>query len=741
LPSSNQNRKFKRQYNWGQPCGHQVRESIKDGKDENTKKKTDIKLTILLKTILTNEPVIALVDTGSDVSLIKQKCLKPNTIVNPNSNISFSGISHQSILPLGTVKDTLIINNNLFEHELLIIDNHLNLPYDAIIGMDFLNKFTKISIDITNLNLTLTDKDKTFTIKINDKVAPIKKQKSYVTYNVNKNRKKIQRTNLKKTNNNKKNNYDDTEWKDEPLEINMNNSNTVTNNIKINPSQEDYYLEIRHIPGKNNIAADTFNSLPPNMETDTEKKKALVATRNQQKKLDEIVDKNQADISKSQTPDQPVPSKIEEKSYNNFLHSFQAKNLYNKNVIINNSHISKEEIEVFITDSKLEVLSEKHKLLLQEQEDLTGIVEIENKKGQIKTVIFISEINMARLTCQDFFNLMSNLKNYLIKNNINTITLINNFSNNDTRIFYRIIEYVFLFENIKITLCSEKIEVTDDSEKQSILVECHDSPNGGHMGIDKTFEKIQQKYTWTGLHKDVLNFVTKCEICQLSKVGGRKNKCKMKITSMSKHPFDILSLDCVGPLTPTLEHGYKYILTVQCDLTKYVIAIPLVNMEASSISKAFVEQIVLRYGIPNHIRTDLGSDFTSKLFTNMCKLLKIDKRTTAPFSTSSNVELERIGREIGNQLRCYFSRDPQGWASYLQYILFSYNNTKNSTTNFAPFELLYGHEAILPLTFHKKPEIVYNCDDYLLELKDKFRKVHEIARKKILDKKIEQKTT
>ena len=44
------------------------------------------------------------------------------------------------------------------------------------------------------------------------------------------------------------------------------------------------------------------------------------------------------------------------------------------------------------------------------------------------------------------------------------------------------------------------------------------------------------------------------------------------------------------------------------------------NMEASTVAKLMVEQLLLRFGAPDQIHSDQGCQFESKLFAEMCDL-------------------------------------------------------------------------------------------------------------------------
>ena len=70
-------------------------------------------------------------------------------------------------------------------------------------------------------------------------------------------------------------------------------------------------------------------------------------------------------------------------------------------------------------------------------------------------------------------------------------------------------------------------------------------------------------------------------------------------------------------------------------------AIPIEHQGTVTIAKAFVEEVILKFGIPQMILTDQGSNFMSEVFTNICKLLKIKKIKRTAYHPQSNGALER----------------------------------------------------------------------------------------------------
>jgi len=156
--------------------------------------------------------------------------------------------------------------------------------------------------------------------------------------------------------------------------------------------------------------------------------------------------------------------------------------------------------------------------------------------------------------------------------------------------------------------------------------------------------------------------VEKCESCQKNKLS-RKIKAPLIITDTPSKSFEKCALNIVGPLTVTTQ-GNKYLLTFQDSLTKFSKAIPIPNQEANMISKEFVTKIILKHGVSAKILIDQGTNFLSKIFKNMCKLLKINKIQTTAYHPESNGALERSHRTLAEYLRHYVDEDQTGTNGY-----------------------------------------------------------------------------
>ena len=50
----------------------------------------------------------------------------------------------------------------------------------------------------------------------------------------------------------------------------------------------------------------------------------------------------------------------------------------------------------------------------------------------------------------------------------------------------------------------------------------HDTPYAGHLGLKRTLDLVSRHFLWPGVHVDVKEYVTLCDICQRTKVSTQK---------------------------------------------------------------------------------------------------------------------------------------------------------------------------------------------------------------------------
>lgn len=171
-------------------------------------------------------------------------------------------------------------------------------------------------------------------------------------------------------------------------------------------------------------------------------------------------------------------------------------------------------------------------------------------------------------------------------------------------------------------------------------------------------------------------------------------------------PMERIATDILGEL-PITEKGNRYLLVVSDYYSKWTKSFPMKNMEAETIAKLIVEQFIVRLGVPYAIHSDQGSQFESRLSTEVCKLLGIKKTRTTPYHPMSDGMVERFNKTLATMLSAYVDEHHKDWGVHLPYVMMAYRSAEHETTGFTPNSLMIGGEVATPLDimYEMPPEV------------------------------------
>ncbi|CAC5380719.1 unnamed protein product [Mytilus coruscus] len=167
------------------------------------------------------------------------------------------------------------------------------------------------------------------------------------------------------------------------------------------------------------------------------------------------------------------------------------------------------------------------------------------------------------------------------------------------------------------------------SERKKVLQYSHDDKCSAYLGIHKTLAKIRQSYYWPGLQNDVRTYINGCDKCAKRKSPQKSKRAPMALVE-ANGPMERIATDILGEL-PETEDGNKYILVVSDYYTKWTESFAMPNIEAKTVAKIVVQEVIVRFGVPHWIHSDQGRQFESLLFQEMCRILNIKKTRTTPY--------------------------------------------------------------------------------------------------------------
>ena len=161
-------------------------------------------------------------------------------------------------------------------------------------------------------------------------------------------------------------------------------------------------------------------------------------------------------------------------------------------------------------------------------------------------------------------------------------------------------------------------------------------------------------------------------------------------------PFNSLYIDIVsGRGSLSVGPSPKSIFTMIDGLTGWAKAVPIADQSATTVARAVYADWIARYGVPEQLHFDRGSQFESALFVVLCANFRVEKTRTTAYRPQANEKCERFNRTLVSMLRRAVQRRPYEKESLLAQVLQSYRSTVSEATAFTPYRLAFGREMRL----------------------------------------------
>ena len=222
----------------------------------------------------------------------------------------------------------------------------------------------------------------------------------------------------------------------------------------------------------------------------------------------------------------------------------------------------------------------------------------------------------------------------------------------------------------------------------------HDHMLAAHLGTAKSLARIRRQFFWPGLGNDVKTYVSNCLICAKRKAYGA-TKAPLKPMPSTTNVWEQIAMDVVGPVTES-NSGMKYILVLSDYASRFVMTIPMKDQKAHTIARHLVQRIYTKFGPPNRVLTDKGTNFLSKLIAEVCSLFKMKQIRTTSYHPQTDGLVERFNRTLCDMLACYVTDEPESWDKYLDFVTFAYNTSKQATIECCPFYLFFRRDPVIP---------------------------------------------
>nr|XP_025664335.1 uncharacterized protein LOC112762688 [Arachis hypogaea] len=247
------------------------------------------------------------------------------------------------------------------------------------------------------------------------------------------------------------------------------------------------------------------------------------------------------------------------------------------------------------------------------------------------------------------------------------------------------------------------LKCIEPENTEYILREIHEGCCGHHVGGKTLAQKvIRAGYFWPTVIRDSIQIVKNCDKCQ--RHANIHQAAPHQLSTISaERPFSTWGIDLVGPFPPA-PGQLRYLIVAIDYYTKWIEAEPLSSITATQCRKFLWRQIITRYGIPEIVISDNGTQFTDKKFREFLEGLRVSHRFSSVEHPQTNGQVESANKIIVKGLKKRLDEAKGLWADELGSVLWSYRTTPQTTTGETPFRLTYGVEAVIPVEIgHPSP--------------------------------------
>ncbi|XP_030464918.1 uncharacterized protein LOC115684321 [Syzygium oleosum] len=190
------------------------------------------------------------------------------------------------------------------------------------------------------------------------------------------------------------------------------------------------------------------------------------------------------------------------------------------------------------------------------------------------------------------------------------------------------------------------LKCVNAKEANQLMREIHEGECGPPMNGHLLARKIMRLcYFWMAMEADYIRHVRYCHRYQIhaDKINVPPNELRQMSESW---PFSMWGIDMIGPINPKASNGHHFILVAIDYFTKWIEANSYANVTAKNVAKFICRDIIARYGVPEAIITDNGSNLTNKVVDGLLDEFHIRHLNSSPYRPQMNGAVEAANKNI-----------------------------------------------------------------------------------------------
>ena len=205
-----------------------------------------------------------------------------------------------------------------------------------------------------------------------------------------------------------------------------------------------------------------------------------------------------------------------------------------------------------------------------------------------------------------------------------------------------------------------------------------------HIGIEGCIRRARDTLYWPRMTTEIKEYISKCDVCMTHRTSQGKEP-------MLQHEF--VTRPWARVAADLCEFDNRVLLVVSDYYSNFIEVARLSNLTSRAVIKE-LKAIFARYGVPDTLVTDNGSQFSSAEFAVFAKTWMFEHKTSSPTYPQSNEKAEKAVQTV----KTLFRKCKASGTSEFQALL-DWRNTPTAGIGTSPAQRLMGRrcKTLLPI--------------------------------------------
>ena len=195
----------------------------------------------------------------------------------------------------------------------------------------------------------------------------------------------------------------------------------------------------------------------------------------------------------------------------------------------------------------------------------------------------------------------------------------------------------------------DRLCVPNSAIREELLVEAHNSPFSIHPGSTKMYRDMKDQFWWSGMKKDIGEYVSKCMTCQLVKIEHQRPGGELHSLDIPEWKWEHICMDFLMDLPRTLKkHDAIWVIVDRLTKSAHFLAIRATD-SVGKLAEIYRDEIMRLHGVPVSIVSDRDPRFTSRFWEGFQRAWG----TKLSFSTAFHPQTDGQSERDHSDLRRY----------------------------------------------------------------------------------------